>query len=121
MKIYKDIEQGTEDWYKIRFRKIGGTRSKGLFIKSDNLLLELLSEITEEFTIDEDGFVSAAMARGSDLEPLAMSELIKYTGIDFDLICITIHIRFNDTTLDAELCSTRIKIESSWIHCMYTR
>lgn len=84
MKIYKDVEQGTEDWHKLRFGKIGGTRSKGLFIKSDNLLLELLSEITEEFTLDEDGFTSSAMQRGNDLEPQALEELRKYTGINFE-------------------------------------
>lgn len=86
MKVYKEIIQLTEDWHRIKWGKIGGTRASGLFVKSDNLLLELLSEITEEFTLDDDGFVSAAMLRGQDLEQLALEEVIKYTGINFESV-----------------------------------
>lgn len=84
MKIFKDIEQGTEDWHRIKLGKIGGTRASGLFVKTDNLLLELLSEITEDFELDEDGFITSAMQRGMDLEPFAFSEASKYIGIDFE-------------------------------------
>ncbi|HOS56988.1 MAG TPA: YqaJ viral recombinase family protein [Spirochaetota bacterium] len=86
MKIFKDIEQGSEDWHRIKWGKIGGTRASGLFVKSDNLLLELLSEITEEFQLDDDGFISPAMLRGQDLEPLALSEASEYIGINFESV-----------------------------------
>ena len=86
MKIFKDIEQGTEDWHRLRWGKIGGTRAKGLFVKSDNLLLDLLSEITEDFELEEEGFKSMAMLRGQDLEPMALREVIEYTGIDFKTV-----------------------------------
>ena len=43
-----EIEQGSEEWLKIRYAKIGGTRSGGLFVESETLAIELLGEIIEE-------------------------------------------------------------------------
>lgn len=74
-----NIKQGTEEWHAIRWGKIGGTTSKGLFVKSDTLLDELLSEITEPFEV-EDSFESADMIRGFELEPLARQEVSLYIG-----------------------------------------
>jgi len=75
----KDIEQGTEEWYKIRWGKVSGTRAKSLFTKGDDLLYTLLSEITEPFEL-EDGYTSDDMQRGKDLEPLARRALSDYIG-----------------------------------------
>ncbi len=83
MKVFKDIVQGTEDWHRIKWGKIGGTRSDGLFTKGNDLLLTLLSETTEDFELEEDGYTSSVMQRGIDLQPLALSEAIEYTGINF--------------------------------------
>lgn len=83
MKIYKDIVQQTEDWFRIKWGKIGGTRAGGLFTKGDDLLITLLSEITEDFVLDDDGFTSSDMQRGIDLQPMALDEAREYTGIDF--------------------------------------
>lgn len=74
-----NIKQGTEEWHAIRWGKIGGTTSKCLFVKSDTLLDELLSEITEPFEM-EDSFESADMIRGFELEPLARQEVSLYIG-----------------------------------------
>lgn len=76
-----NIKQGTEEWHQIRWGKIGGTTSKGLFVKSDTLLDELLSEITEHFEL-EDSFESADMVRGFELEPLARQEVSLYIGCE---------------------------------------
>lgn len=76
-----NIKQGTEEWHQIRWGKIGGTTSKGLFVKSDTLLDELLSEITEPFEL-EDSFESADMVRGFELEPLARQEVSLYIGCE---------------------------------------
>jgi len=86
MRIYKEIAQGSEEWHRVKWGKIGGTRAAGLFVKTDNLLLELLSELTEDFELEEDGFITSAMQRGQDLEPLALSESIKYIGINFESV-----------------------------------
>lgn len=83
MRSYYEIEQGTEEWHAIRYGKIGGTLSKGLFVKSDTLLIELLSEKAEEFELEFDPFISNDMQRGNDLEPIARKQLEQYTGIEF--------------------------------------
>lgn len=83
MIAYKDIIQGSEEWHKIKHGKIGGTLSKGLFVKSDTLLIDLLSQITEPFEMDYDTFESAEMQRGNELEPLARQQLNEYTGLIF--------------------------------------
>lgn len=83
MKIFWDVPQGTEDWFKLKWGKIGGTRAEGLLSKSDDLKIELLSEITEDFELEEEGFINAAMQRGIDFEPMAFDATIDYTGIKF--------------------------------------
>ena len=82
MKIHKEIIQGCRDWHEIKFGKIGGTRAKGLFVKSDTLLIELVSELTEDFEIEE-SYSSDAMLRGQDLEPLGRERLEDLTGVKF--------------------------------------
>lgn len=76
------ITQQTEEWFEIKWGKIGGTRSKGLFVKSDTLLIELLAESLEPFEMDFDSYASPAMIRGNEMEPLARSEVSKYLGIE---------------------------------------
>lgn len=83
MKVYYDIVQGTESWFALKYGKVGGSTSKGLFVPSDTLLLELLAELTEPFEMEEDSYCSAEMQRGIELEPLARSEAEKYAGVNF--------------------------------------
>lgn len=78
-----DIIQGTEDWHKIRYGKIGGSTSKGLLVDSDTLLDEILSSRLEAFELDDDSYVNSDMARGNELEPLARQRVSEYTGLDF--------------------------------------
>lgn len=85
MKIYHEIVQGTEEWFALKYGKVGGSTSKGLFVPSDTLLLELLAENTEPFAMEEDGYTSADMQRGIELEPLHRSEIEKYTGVKFNV------------------------------------
>ena len=72
-----DIEQHSEEWYKVRYGKVGGTLSKGLFVKSDTLLEDVLSELCEEFDLKEN-YQSFDMQRGSELEPEARKALSAY-------------------------------------------
>jgi len=78
-----DIIQGTEEWFKIKWGKVGGSTSKGLFVPSDTLLIQLLSEHTEDFVMDDDSYISADMQRGVELEPMARREVSLYAGIEF--------------------------------------
>lgn len=75
-------EQGSFEWLEERYRHVTGTTSKGLFVKSDTLLIDLVSQNLEDFE-EESVFVSEAMERGNELEEPARIELIKYTGIEF--------------------------------------
>jgi len=76
------IEQNSIEWHEIKWGKIGGTLSKGLFIDSDTLFLEILSQHIEEFEISE-SFENEAMQRGKDLEPFALEFISGYTSIKF--------------------------------------
>ena len=83
MKSYTNIIQGTEAWHEIRYGKIGGSTSKGLFTKGDGLFYELLAEMTEPFEMDYESFENMAMARGHELEPRARMELGQFAGVEF--------------------------------------
>jgi len=81
MKII-NVKQGTPEWHEKRYRKVGGTLSKGLFTKGDTLKLDLLGQFLEDFE-DVDSYTNPAMERGHELEPYALKEAIKYTGLNF--------------------------------------
>jgi hypothetical protein len=81
MIAHYEIEQGSEEWHKIRYGKVGGTLSKGLFIKSDTLLEDVLSELVEDFDLQE-SYQSFDMVRGNELEPEARKSLNAYLGIE---------------------------------------
>lgn len=78
----KHIEQGSIEWFETKWRKIGGTLSKGLFVDSDTLFIDLLSQYIEDFE-DLDSYENDSMIRGKELEPYALEYISKYTGIDF--------------------------------------
>ena len=46
---HNELEQGSQEWHEIKWGKIGGTLSKGLFVKSDTLLIDILSQRLEDF------------------------------------------------------------------------
>ena len=79
-----NVEQNSLEWHELRHFKIGGTRAKDLFVKSDTLFYKLLAEAVEPFDEDyEEGYQSDAMERGNEYEPQARIELGKYTGLQF--------------------------------------
>lgn len=80
---YNKIEQCSIEWHELKWGKIGGTLSKGLFVKSDTLLIDILSQRMEEFE-PTDSYQNDAMERGKDLEPFAKEYLEKATGINFN-------------------------------------
>jgi hypothetical protein len=80
---YKNIDQSTPEWLRLKWGKIGGTLSKGLFVDSDTLFIELLSQHIESFDDEEEGYQSDAMIRGKELEPRAIEYISQYTGIQF--------------------------------------
>lgn len=84
MIAYFNIEQGSTEWFEVKHGKVGGTRSKDLFIKTDTLLIKLIAEHIEPFDEDyEEGYKSDAMERGNEFEPQGRVELGKYVGVEF--------------------------------------
>jgi exodeoxyribonuclease (lambda-induced) len=85
MEVHFGIEQKSVEWFDIKHGKVGGTRAKELFIKSDTLFFKLLAEHVEPFDEDtmEEGYQSEAMERGNEYEPQALLELSKYSGFNF--------------------------------------
>ena len=85
MTVHYEIEQHSEEWFRKKWGKVGGTASSGLFVKSDTLFYDLLAEQTERFDTDliEESFQSDAMIRGTELEPEARKQLEIYTGLQF--------------------------------------
>jgi len=81
MILYKDIEQKTEDWFRIKYGKIGGSTSKGLTVKTDTLLIEMLAARCEDFEPEVDSFENADMQRGNELEPIAIRETELYADV----------------------------------------
>lgn len=84
MTAHWDIVQGTEEWHRIRYGKVGGTASSQLRIESDALLNELIACKLEPFELEDEGYISSDMQRGNELEPLARRELSAYTGVIFE-------------------------------------
>jgi hypothetical protein len=80
--IKHDIIQGTADWLELRWGKITGTASKGLFVKSDTLLIDLISQRIEDWEL-EDSYSSADMVRGTELEPYAREAISDELFISF--------------------------------------
>lgn len=83
MRRFDEIEQGTKEWHELRYAKVGGSTSKGLQVKSDTLKITLMSEMLEDFVYVPERFISADIERGNLLEPIALEELNKYTGLTF--------------------------------------
>jgi len=85
MIVYKEIKQRSEEWHELKHGKVGGTLSKGLFVKSDTLMIDILSQLTEDYE-PCDGYISADMQRGIDLEPFALETLEKEIFIEFQQV-----------------------------------
>jgi len=83
MILNKELQQGSIEWFEIKWGKIGGTASKGLHTKGDTLFIDLLSQHLEEFE-PSDSYKSEAMEMGNDLEPFAVEYVEKYTGYKFE-------------------------------------
>lgn len=82
MIVHKEILQRSEEWRELKHAKIGGTLAKGLFVKSDTLMIDILSQMLEDYE-DEDNYISSDMQRGIDLEPFAIAALEKEIFVEF--------------------------------------
>ena len=118
---YDNVKQGSLEWFEIKYKKIGGTLSAGLFIDSETLFVDLLSQNLEEFE-PTDSFESLDMERGVDLEPFALEYISTFTGIYFGITgwlqseeCSILGIS-PDGISDCEKYATEIKCLSRKVH-----
>ena len=88
-KYYRELEQRTEEWFKIKNGKVGGSTTKDLMIKKglpgSALLNQILADHMEEFFYDEEDqpYLSKDVERGNTLEPFAIEELEKVANVKF--------------------------------------
>lgn len=94
MILFKEIEQGSPEWLRLRLGKVTGSCVKDV-MKSDNLSLvdDIIAQIVSE-TIEET-YTSAAMQRGNDLEPLARGEYEKVTGRKVEQVGFMLHEEYD--------------------------
>ena len=121
-----NIEQGSQEWLKLRLGKITGTRVKNIF-KSDNLTLidEIIAEIVSEEI--EENYVNSAMQRGKDLEPIVRQIYQKVKGIEIQEIgfCMSDESDFLGLSPDGytidRVGGIEIKCPSTKTHVKYIR
>jgi predicted phage-related endonuclease len=84
MKIIYDIEQGSQEWIKLRLGKVTAsnfskiiTRSGEYSKQADALAIQLASELF--FNYADETYKSADMVRGTELEPQARTEYMQET------------------------------------------
>lgn len=83
MQVFKGVVQCSPEWFELKYGKVGGSASKGLFVPSDTLLLEILAENTEPFVLQDEGYVSKDMERGNNLEPIGIKQVGVFAGVEF--------------------------------------
>lgn len=122
IKIYRDVEQGSDRWHGLRYGKISGTSSKGLFVDSDTLLNELIAARLEPFKMEDPGYQSYDMLRGKELEPYARMALSRELKIDLkqagwiENLEIPIIGISPDVLSECETVSAEIKCPSASVH-----
>lgn len=81
-----NMQQGSYEWHEMRCAKVTGTVFKKLMGADMLSLIDRIIAQQETGYIDDDGFVSDAMQRGTDLEPVAAKEYEVRTGVTLERI-----------------------------------
>lgn len=96
--IHKDIDQGTPEWHALRCGKVTASRLGAVMAKGRNgapsatratYMGELIAERLSG--VQQDGFVSAAMQRGKDVEPEARAAYAFYASVDLETVAFVDH------------------------------
>lgn len=94
MKVSKNI-QGSPEWKKERYGRIGGTGLKDLMANKEiqdlALFYNILGDLSEDYIEEEDPFTSRDMERGTEREPDAVRDAGEYLSLTFESFgCCTI-------------------------------
>ncbi len=83
MRVDWDLEQRTPEWFETKWGRIGGSTSKGLRVKSDTLMTQLVGERLESYYDNiSEGFTSEAMEAGIEREDEAVKLLSERVGVE---------------------------------------
>ena len=83
MKIYNDLEQGTEEWLKIRLGKFGGTNAQAVATNGKGLETLCYEKVGEIITgRSKDRYTNKDMERGNEFETIARQAYEMQTGSD---------------------------------------
>tara|TARA_R110000803_G_scaffold210216_1_gene281449 strand:+ start:2058 stop:2732 length:675 start_codon:yes stop_codon:yes gene_type:complete len=129
MKINYKLQQGSEEWHELKYTKIGGTRAKSIMVKKgieeSAIFDEIMSERNTFYLPEEDSFISSAMQRGNDLEPLALENVEAETGIKFNsagwISRNANHGHSPDGISECETIGLEVKCPSAKVHNSYVR
>jgi len=80
MKIYKELEQWTEKWLKVRKWVVTGTKLKGVLGWPKAQLTEYYTLLAEKYVEDEDLKAWEIIERGNELEWIAKANYEELTG-----------------------------------------
>ena len=127
-KIYWDLEQRSEEWYQLRHSSIGGSELKSLFVKDlvgSDVFYTSLSERMEDFTMDDDAFISKDMMRGIELEPDAIFAVQLKTTHTFEDCGLVKHGKFDfmhtspDGLTEDSKVAVEVKCPTAKVHVKY--
>jgi hypothetical protein len=124
---HKEFDQMSGEWFRMKLGKVGGTGMKKLMSASN---LDLIDELIAEdgSGLHEEGYTSAAMQRGIDLEPTVRKLFIKLhpeitileigllISVKYPLICCS-----PDGLSACDTIALEIKCPSTRKHVQYIR
>jgi hypothetical protein len=92
MRVYRDLEQGSDEWLRMRLGKITGTRFKSVLAKKEDpvLIYEIIAELINP-VLPDDLFINSQMQRGIDFEPFARRDLQEYIGHNIEQVGFVQH------------------------------
>lgn len=72
--VFHNVEQGTEEWHKLRELKMTGSNAQAIATAGKGLETYIKSLITEAIAGRKDRYYGADMKRGHELEPIAVAK-----------------------------------------------
>ncbi len=81
MKIYRDIIQGSEEWFKVRELKLSASHGQSISANGKGLVTYCKSKV-KELIVGKKNYTNKDMQRGNDLEPAARIKYEFERGVD---------------------------------------
>jgi hypothetical protein len=86
MKIYKTLEQGSDEWLELRKLKLTASNATAIGNAGKGLITHVNELVLKSFIAEQERYVSADMERGNTLEPLARTKYEMVTGSEVEEI-----------------------------------